>query len=82
MPAQPAIVQPRSTKYSPASTAGPQHRLNLEGVAIRFGQHCAHPLLPHSGLAATCRASLAFYNTHAEIERFIAALNKVRKLLG
>ncbi|GAA4861673.1 cysteine desulfurase [Luteimonas vadosa] len=56
--------------------------LDLEGVAIRSGQHCAHPLLQWLGVAATCRASLAFYNTHAEVERFVAALCKVRKLLG
>jgi cysteine desulfurase/selenocysteine lyase len=56
--------------------------LDLEGVAIRSGQHCAHPLLQYYGVAATCRASLVFYNTHALIERFISALNKVRKLLG
>jgi len=56
--------------------------LDLEGVAVRSGQHCAHPLLQYYGVAATCRASLAFYNTHAEIERFMAALTKVRKLLG
>ena len=56
--------------------------LDLEGVAVRSGQHCAHPLLQYFGVAATCRASLAFYNTHAEIERFMTALTKVRKLLG
>ena len=56
--------------------------LDLEGVAVRSGQHCAHPLLQFYGVAATCRASLAFYNTHDEIEAFIAALHKVRKLLG
>jgi cysteine desulfurase/selenocysteine lyase len=56
--------------------------LDLEGVAVRSGQHCAHPLLQYFGVAATCRASLAFYNTHEEIERFIAALTKVRRLLG
>ena len=56
--------------------------LDLEGVAIRSGQHCAHPLLQYYGVAATCRASLAFYNTHEEIERFMTALTKVRKLLG
>jgi len=56
--------------------------LDLEGVAVRSGQHCAHPLLQFYGVAATCRASLAFYNTHDEIEAFIAALGKVRKLLG
>jgi cysteine desulfurase/selenocysteine lyase len=56
--------------------------LDLEGVAIRSGQHCAHPLLQWLGVAATCRASLAFYNTHEEIEYFVAALARVRKLLG
>ena len=56
--------------------------LDLEGVAVRSGQHCAHPLLQFFGVAATCRASLAFYNTHEEIEAFMAALTKVRRLLG
>lgn len=56
--------------------------LDLEGVAVRSGQHCAHPLLQFFGVAATCRASLAFYNTHEEIEAFMAALAKVRRLLG
>ncbi|MDR2871001.1 MAG: cysteine desulfurase [Xanthomonadaceae bacterium] len=56
--------------------------LDLEGVAIRSGQHCAHPLLQFFGVGTTCRASLAFYNTHEEIERFIAAIHKVRRLLG
>ena len=56
--------------------------LDLEGVAIRSGQHCAHPLLQSLGVAATCRASLAFYNTHDEIERFVVALMKARSLLA
>ncbi|WP_425501436.1 cysteine desulfurase [Pseudoxanthomonas yeongjuensis] len=56
--------------------------LDLEGVAIRSGQHCAHPLLQSYGVAATCRASLAFYNTHDEIERFVVALRKARSLLA
>lgn len=56
--------------------------LDLEGVAVRSGQHCAHPLLQYFGVAATLRASFAFYNTHGEIEAFVAALQKARKLLG
>jgi len=56
--------------------------LDLEGVAVRSGHHCAHPLMAFLGVPATCRASLAFYNTHAEIEAFAAALRKVRRLLG
>ncbi|MBS7456714.1 cysteine desulfurase [Coralloluteibacterium stylophorae] len=56
--------------------------LDLEGVAVRSGHHCAHPLMKRFGVAATCRMSLAFYNTHAEIERFAAAVHKVRGLLA
>ena len=55
--------------------------LDLEGVAIRSGHHCAHPLMQHFGVPATCRASFAFYNTFEEIDAFVAALLKVRKLL-
>ena len=56
--------------------------LDLEGVAVRSGHHCAHPLMQFYGVPATCRASFAFYNTHAEVEAFVAALHKVRRLLG
>jgi cysteine desulfurase/selenocysteine lyase len=56
--------------------------LDLEGVAIRSGHHCAHPLMHHFGVPATCRASFAFYNTHEEVDAFMAALRKVRKLLA
>ena len=56
--------------------------LDLEGVAVRSGHHCAHPLMQHFGVPATCRASFAFYNTHDEVDAFIAALAKVRRLLA
>jgi cysteine desulfurase / selenocysteine lyase len=56
--------------------------LDLEGIAVRSGHHCAHPLMQHFGVAATCRASLAFYNTTDEIDRLAAAIGKARKLLG
>jgi cysteine desulfurase / selenocysteine lyase len=56
--------------------------LDLEGVAVRSGHHCAHPLMHYFGVAATCRASFAFYNTEAEIDAMIVAIHKVRKLLG
>jgi cysteine desulfurase / selenocysteine lyase len=55
--------------------------MDLEGVAVRSGHHCAHPLMQFYGVPATLRASLAFYNTREEIDAFIAALLKVRKLL-
>ena len=56
--------------------------LDLEGIAVRSGHHCAHPLMDFYGVPATCRASVAFYNTHEEIDAFVAALHKVRKLLA
>ena len=56
--------------------------LDHEGIAVRSGHHCAHPLMQFYGVPATVRASLAFYNTHDEIDRFIAAIARVRKLLA
>jgi len=56
--------------------------LDLEGIAVRSGQHCAHPLMEFFGVAATCRVSLAFYNTEQEVDALVAAIHKVRKLLG
>ncbi|MEP7185662.1 MAG: cysteine desulfurase [Rhodanobacter sp.] len=55
--------------------------LDLQGVAVRSGHHCAHPLMQFYNVPATLRASLAFYNTREEIEEFVVALLKVRKLL-
>ncbi len=55
--------------------------LDLEGVAVRSGHHCAHPLMQFFGVPSTLRASLAFYNTREEIDAFVVALLKVRKLL-
>jgi len=55
--------------------------LDLQGVAVRSGHHCAHPLMQFYGVPATLRASFAFYNTLEEVDAFVAALIKVRKLL-
>ena len=56
--------------------------LDHEGIAVRSGHHCAHPLMQFFGVPATARASLAFYNTRDEVDRFVAAIGRVRKLLG
>ncbi len=56
--------------------------LDLQGVALRSGHHCAHPLMQFFGVPATLRASFAFYNTREEVDAFVAALLKVRKLLA
>ncbi len=55
--------------------------LDLQGIAVRSGHHCAHPLMQFYDVPATLRASLAFYNTREEVDAFIVALLKVRKLL-
>ena len=54
--------------------------LDQEGVAVRAGHHCAMPAMERFGVPATARASFAFYNTHAEVDRLAASLRIVRKL--
>ncbi len=56
--------------------------LDQEGIAVRSGHHCAHPLMQFFGVPATARASLAFYNTRDEVDALVAAIAKVRKLLA
>jgi len=56
--------------------------LDSQGIAIRTGHHCAMPVMQRFGVPGTARASFAFYNTHAEIERFFTALDKARQMLG
>jgi cysteine desulfurase/selenocysteine lyase len=51
--------------------------LNREGIAVRAGHHCAQPILRHYGLEATVRPSLAMYNTHAEIDQLVTALDRL-----
>ena len=48
------------------------------GVAVRAGHHCAQPLMERLGVTATCRASLAMYNTKAEVDALAEALIKAR----
>ncbi|HIF9085072.1 TPA: cysteine desulfurase CsdA [Photobacterium damselae] len=55
--------------------------LDQQGIALRAGHHCAHPMLDALGLSGTLRVSLAMYNTEHDVERFIAALKKACDLL-
>jgi len=55
--------------------------LDLGGVAVRVGHHCAQPLMKRLGVTATARASVAFYNTLEEIETFARALHKACGIL-
>lgn len=56
--------------------------LDSEGIAIRSGHHCAMPLMDFYGVAATSRMSLSFYNTKQEIDRCVAALQKVKEVFA
>ena len=55
--------------------------LDAEGVAVRAGHHCAQPLMKYLGQNATCRASFYLYNTKEDVDRWIAALKKVRTVM-
>ncbi|KGF71323.1 cysteine desulfurase [Hoeflea sp. BAL378] len=52
--------------------------IDRSGVAVRAGTHCAQPLLKRFGATSTCRASMGLYNTRAEIDVLVEALDKAR----
>lgn len=56
--------------------------LDNYGIAVRTGHHCAMPLMAYYQVPAMCRASLAMYNTHEEVDRLVAGLQRIHKLLG
>jgi cysteine desulfurase/selenocysteine lyase len=56
--------------------------VDREGVAIRTGHHCAQPVMDRLGIPATARASVAMYNTKEDIDALVAALARVREMLG
>ena len=56
--------------------------LDKKGVAVRAGQHCAAPLMDHMGVSATCRASFGLYNTQAEVDVLVDALELAHDLFA
>ncbi len=56
--------------------------LDQQGVAVRAGHHCAMPVMQRFGVPATARASLAFYNTRAELETLAAAIEGAREIFA
>lgn len=54
--------------------------LDLGGIAVRAGHHCAQPSLRRFGLDATVRPSLAMYNTTGEIDRLVEAIRRIQRL--
>lgn len=56
--------------------------LSSDGMDIRAGHHCAQPLHDHLGIHSTARASLMFYNTREEIDRFLESVSNIRRRMG
>ncbi|MFO1377789.1 MAG: cysteine desulfurase [Steroidobacteraceae bacterium] len=56
--------------------------LDMEGVAIRTGHHCAMPVMEFFRVPATARASFGVYNTREEIDALIGALHQARRVMG
>jgi cysteine desulfurase/selenocysteine lyase len=56
--------------------------LDRQGIAVRTGHHCAQPVMDRFGVPATTRASLAFYNTFAEIDALAAGLAIVKEIFS
>ena len=56
--------------------------IDRSGVAVRAGTHCAQPLLSRFGVTSTCRASFALYNTRAEVDALVAALDRAAHLFA
>jgi cysteine desulfurase/selenocysteine lyase len=56
--------------------------LDLQGIAVRTGHHCAQPVMDRFNVPATTRASLAFYNTVGEIDALVAGLKKVKEVFS
>lgn len=56
--------------------------LDKKGIAVRAGTHCAMPLMEHLGVGATCRASFGLYNTRAEVDALVGALELCHDLFA
>ncbi|AUV14446.1 MULTISPECIES: cysteine desulfurase [Aeromonas] len=52
--------------------------LDMQGIALRVGHHCAMPLMESLGVGGTMRASLACYNNRDDVDALLAALHKLR----
>jgi cysteine desulfurase/selenocysteine lyase len=52
------------------------------GVALRGGHHCNQPLMKKLGVESTARASFYFYNTTAEIDRFVEVVHEIQRFFG
>jgi len=55
--------------------------LDKLGIAVRTGHHCTQPLMDQYGIPGTVRASFAFYNNRADIDRLVEGINRAVKML-
>jgi cysteine desulfurase/selenocysteine lyase len=56
--------------------------LDLDGIAVRTGHHCAMPVMERLGVTATTRASFALYNTHEDIDALVASVRRMAERFG
>jgi cysteine desulfurase/selenocysteine lyase len=56
--------------------------LDRDGIAIRAGHHCCQPLMARLGVAATARASLAFYNTREDVDALVASIRTAKAVFA
>jgi cysteine desulfurase/selenocysteine lyase len=56
--------------------------LDTRGIAIRTGQHCAHPVMQRFGVPATARVSLGCYNTREELDALVKGLRRIQEMMG
>ena len=56
--------------------------LDHKGVAIRTGHHCAMPVMEFFGVPGTARASLAFYNTHEDVDQLIDGIAVAQEMFA
>lgn len=56
--------------------------LDRQGIAVRTGHHCAMPVMERFNVPATTRASLAFYNTRAEIDALVQGLERAKQVFA
>ena len=56
--------------------------LDVAGVAVRAGHHCAQPLMDHLGVPATARASFGLYSSEADIDALLAGIARTRRIFG
>ena len=87
-PTQRGRLRPRHSSIAPASSRSrsvtstrtiSRRILDSEGVCVRAGHHCNQPLMEKLGVPATTRASFYIYNTPAEVDTFIAAIDKAKR---